>query len=100
MAISRAANSSGDNDMRSLSAPEGRCQRLCPSPSVLTLVSVNCASSARSMRWAVRLDTEKRSITSSSVMPAWHAATMVASANNCSAFQNDTHGSDVGPPRE
>jgi hypothetical protein len=30
------------------SAPEGRCQRLRPSPSVLTLVSVNCASSARS----------------------------------------------------
>ncbi len=36
MAISRAASSSGDNDMRSLSAPESRCQRLRPSPSVLT----------------------------------------------------------------
>ena len=42
------------------------------------------------MRWAVRLDTEKRSITSSIVTPAWRAAARVASASSCSAFQNDT----------
>jgi hypothetical protein len=80
MAISRAASSSGHIDMRSLSEPKGRCQRLHPSPSALTLVSVNWASNARSMRWAVRLDTEKRSITSSSVMPACRAATMASHA--------------------
>ena len=42
------------------------------------------------MRWAVRLDTEKRSITSSMVTPAWRAAASVASAQQRSAFQNDT----------
>ena len=32
MALSRAASSSGDRDIRSRSAPDGRCQRLRPSP--------------------------------------------------------------------
>lgn len=55
----------------------------------LAVTSGNWPSSVCNMRSAVRFEQLKRSVTSSSVMPACHAAVSVACASNCSAFQND-----------